>query len=212
MDYRISYMYPADERAARDIDSFPLRLLCADEARRVFRRVTEETRIRLTERALFDRSLFVGRHMDTGDYNRHASPLRSHVNRLHEPHCRTDLAALLFELHLPDGFVDARAALEAAHAPWNALVRFAMDALARQDAQAPPPEVPADAAPPVRQAMTRLRHVIEVAQWVEADDPRAAWIEPQLGLALRNIELAVQRGMGCGHGLVVVCEVRKGSD
>jgi hypothetical protein len=40
-------------------------------------------------------------------------------------------------------------------------------------------------------------------------DPRANVIEPQLGYALRGLELTMQKGMGTGHGLVGVFEVKK---
>lgn len=209
MDYRISYIYSEQERTTREIDSFPLRLLAPDEVRRIFKRVEDETGVALVEKDLFDRSLFVGRHMETGDYNRHARPLRSAVNRLHEPQCRTDLETLLFDLHLPDGFPGARGELETIHAAWNALVHFTREALVRADASAPLPQPP-DSIPDVaRRAMMRMHKVVEAMEWVEADDPRAEWVEPQLGLALRNIELQGQRAAGCGHGLVAICEVQK---
>jgi len=40
-------------------------------------------------------------------------------------------------------------------------------------------------------------------------DPRANVIEPQLGYALRRLELGLQRGMGTGHGLMGIFEVKK---
>jgi hypothetical protein len=40
-------------------------------------------------------------------------------------------------------------------------------------------------------------------------DPRANVIEPQLGYALRGLELLMQKGMGTGHGLVGVFEINK---
>jgi SAM-dependent methyltransferase len=209
MDYRISYIYSAAERQSREIDSFPLRLLDAEEARRVFTRAEQESRSALVEKDLFDRSLFVGRHMETAEYNPHARPLRSAVNRLHEPLCRTDLNTLRFELHLPEGFPGPAEALREAHAAWNALVDYTAEALARADAGASLPEVSSAAPPSARRAMGRLRAAIGVMDAVEADDPRAEWIEPQLGVALRNIELAAQHGCGCGHGLVAIYEVRR---
>jgi hypothetical protein len=163
----------------------------------------------LVEKDLFDRSLFVGRHMETAEYNPHAKPLRSAVNRLHEPLCRTDLNALRFELHVPEGFPGPTDSLREAHAAWNTLVDFAAEAFARADAGKPPPEVTHAAPDVARRAIGRLRTAIAALDTVEVDDPRADWIEPQLGVALRNIELATQRGNGCGHGLMAVYEVRK---
>jgi hypothetical protein len=57
--------------------------------------------------------------------------------------------------------------------------------------------------------MTRLAQFVRMLPWLESDDPRAEWIEPQLGLALRNLELNGAQAEGCGHGLVAVCAIRK---
>jgi len=40
-------------------------------------------------------------------------------------------------------------------------------------------------------------------------DVRANIIEPHLGYALRELEMSLQRGMGCGHGLVAILEVEE---
>jgi len=40
-------------------------------------------------------------------------------------------------------------------------------------------------------------------------DPRANVIEPQLGYALRGLEMELQRGAGNGHGLVGIFTVHK---
>jgi hypothetical protein len=37
--------------------------------------------------------------------------------------------------------------------------------------------------------------------------PRENIIEPQLGYALRYLEMKLQRGLGCAHGLVGIFEV-----
>lgn len=213
MDYRISYIYSEEERVSREIDSFDLRLMEGEEVRRIFRRVEDETNIKLLERVFFDRSLFVGRHIDTGEYNRHCVPLRARVNRLHEPLCRTDLDGLLFELHVPEGFAEPTDVLRQLHASWNALIRFTQEAIAHHDASenrsAVPPAIPGDAQGAARRSMDRVRRAIEASRWLEVDDPRSDIIEPQLGFALRDLEIGYQRGEGCGHGLVCAYEVCK---
>lgn len=56
--------------------------------------------VQIRARALTDRSMLVGRHMDTGEFGSAGRPLRLAVNRLFEFNCRTDVAALHFELAL----------------------------------------------------------------------------------------------------------------
>jgi hypothetical protein len=44
---------------------------------------------------------------------------------------------------------------------------------------------------------------------VKIGNPRASLVEPQLGYCLRELEMGLQQGLGCGHGLVAVFEVVK---
>ena len=39
--------------------------------------------------------------------------------------------------------------------------------------------------------------------------PRASLVEPQLGYCLRELEMGLQKGLGCGHGLVAIFEIIK---
>jgi SAM-dependent methyltransferase len=209
MDYRISYIYPPEERAKREIDSFGLRLLSDAEVRRVVDKVSENTGAKVAIKSLFDRSMFVGRHMDTADYNRNAVPLRSQVNRLHEPGCRTELDKLRFELTVPDGFDAPGRALKQVADAWNQLIEYTAQCLAAWDRQAGRPDVPAGAPALLQEKMARMWELNELADRMGYDDPRAEWIEPQLAFGLRDLELQLQQGLGCGHGLVVICEVMK---
>ncbi|MBD3335355.1 MAG: methyltransferase domain-containing protein [Candidatus Eisenbacteria bacterium] len=209
MDYRISYIYSREERQGREIQSFPLRLLCPEEILRVTARVEEATGRRLILKTFFDRSLFVGRHMETGDYNPRAIPLRSRVNSLHQPLQRTDLGALLFELDLPDGYPRPSETLRSANASWNALVRYTREALRRFEGEpAQAGEAPEDAPEPAQPLLKRMARVIQAARWLDPDDARSEFVEPQLGLALRDLEQAAQSGRACGHSLIGVFEIR----
>jgi len=75
MDYFISYIYPEDQRAKARLTPLKLRLLCRKEVLRMIKKVEEKTGIHLEVKNIYDRSIFVGRHMDTGDYNPYLKPL-----------------------------------------------------------------------------------------------------------------------------------------
>jgi SAM-dependent methyltransferase len=82
MDYRISYIYPPEERDTVEIESFPLRLLSRKEAEHIIRTASELSGKEIKIKKFFDRSIFVGRHMDTSEYNRHCPAIREAVNAL----------------------------------------------------------------------------------------------------------------------------------
>jgi SAM-dependent methyltransferase len=215
MDYRISYLNAPGEQSAHEIESFPLRLMCATEVRRLLARVETEAGIQFAERALFDRSLFVGRHMNTGDYNPDAVPLRARVNELHEAYHRTNLETLRFEYRPREEFDRPNEILRELQTAWNALVRFTEQALQAAASGKGMPE--ADAAHPagashrdeLARAMRRMRAVVEASRTLDFDDARANLIEPQLGYALRDLERSLQAGEGHAHGLVGIYEIHK---
>ncbi len=209
MDYRISYIYPPEQRDKVKIDSFGLRLVSDQEIRRILKKVSEKTGAKLEIKELFDRSLFIGRHMDTADYNPHAKPLRGPVNRLHETNCRTDLESLLFDLQLPEGFEAQSSMLQEVARNWNDLVSFTLQGLTNWDKQTSMPSIPSHTPPKVAGMMKHMWRLNEMADDMPFDDPRADWIEPQLACHLRQIELSFQQGLGCGHGLVAICEIQK---
>ena len=72
-----------------------------------------------------------------------------------------------------------------------------------------PPSIPASYPQPLREMMERMRLVVEGVGWLELGLPRENIIEPQLGYALRYLEMKLQQGLGCAHGLVGVFEVDK---
>ena len=57
--------------------------------------------------------------------------------------------------------------------------------------------------------MERMKLVVEGVGWLGLGLPRENIIEPQLGYALRYLEMKLQRGLGCAHGLVGVFEIDK---
>ena len=212
MDYVISYIYP--EGPPRDVElaSLTLRLLSREEVMRVVERVEADTGIRLEVKGIFDRSVFVGRHMDTCDYNPYLKPLRRAVNSLLERNVRTDLERLLMDYRphsdvaLPDRF------FEQFQPCWNALVRHTMALCGgRSGADTEIPSVAPRSVAALKTARERMEGIVAQIDRVDLGDPRANVIEPQLGYALRGLEMALQQGAGNGHGLVGVFTVSKPS-
>ena len=57
--------------------------------------------------------------------------------------------------------------------------------------------------------LMNIYRVIADTGWMWYGEPRANIIEPQLGYALRSLEINMQKGVGYGHGLVAILEVTK---
>ena len=213
MDYRISYIFPEEERAHADIQSFPLRILCKDEVMRMVKEASKRAGVEISPRILFDRSIFVGRHMDTRDYNCHCPKMRRAVCSLFEWNLRTDLQTLLIDYIPKQGFDHLNNFFEGFSLSWNALIKYVVQILSSYDMDSKtvkdPPEIPPFYPDFLKELLRMVGQVITGAGWVPWGDPRANFIEPILGYALRSMEINMQKGYGFGHGLIGVFEVSK---
>lgn len=214
MDYFISYIYPENQRDQVDLTPLHLRLLSREEISGIADRVKVETGIHLEVQEMFDRSVFVGRHMDTGDYNAHLkTAFRREINALFERNLRTPLDRLLIDYHPHPEAGFANRFFEQFQFCWNALIEYTFGLCRIYDekgtvAGEPLPNMPS-CPNALKAGMSRIRRVIQELEGFQMGDPRANVIEPQLAYTLRDLEMALQQGAGNGHGIVGIFTVRK---
>ena len=213
IDYRISYIYPEESRELMDVDMFPLRLISRDEVQRIVEKASREAGVEIKIRALFDRSILVGRHMDTGDYNKNCPHLRLAVNSLFEGYQRTNFNTLYIDYIPRRGFDHLNNFFEMFCMSWNALVKYSYSLLSEYDSELEKyrslPEVLPFYPDPLKETMHDMRHVIEGVGWLKSGDVRANVVEPQLGFSLRRLEMKLGPGLGVGHGTVGIFEIVK---
>ncbi len=212
MDYRISYIYPPEERDKADIQSFPLKLTCREGATSIIKEASRLSGVDIKVKKFFDRSIFVGRHIDTAEYNRNCTPLREAVNSLLEPNLRTDLNTLIVDYVPREGFPDLNRFFDKFSSSWNSLVNHTIEFLANFGDERENTECGADIyhfyPEPLKQAVQTMEKVVKSTGNLPGDS-RANIIEPQLAYALRKLEIELQTGDGVGHGLVGVFEIKK---
>ena len=213
IDYRMSYIYPEEERASADVAAFPLKLVCRQEVESIIESASKKAGVAIKPLVYFDRSIFIGRHLDTGDYNQNCPKLRGPVNALFEKYVRTDLENLLVDYVPRPGFELLNNFFESFFMSCNALVKYTMSLLYDYDCDAGKLECISEILPyypkPLQEAMETMRKVIEGVGWLDWGDVRANLIESVLGFALRKLEMELQPGTGMGHGFVGIFEIRK---
>jgi hypothetical protein len=213
MDYRISYIYPEEERDQMEISSFPLRLITKDEIMNIINQASKESAVTIEPIKFFDRSIYIGRHMDTGDYNANCPKLRYPVNSLFEGYVRTDLESLLVDYVPRPGFDHLNNFFEMFFMCCNTLVNHTISLLSNYDTEDKKlddvPKIMPYYPDPLKEAMEAMRRVIEGVGWVPWGDVRANVIEPHLGFSLRKLETDLQPGTGFGHGIVGIFEIKK---
>lgn len=205
--YSMSYLFPREERDRGRIESFPLRFWSGKEVHRMCAQVSAESGVQVRVEELLDRSIFVGRHVDTREYGTRLPPLRRLVNRLYEQNIRTNLRQLLVHYEpiaeagrLNDMFTRLSAC-------WNTVVEFASTRLCGERIDLV--EMPGwqHFPPALQMALFTVDRIIDSVAWMDVGDVRANIIEPQLAYVLRRMQYRLQEGLGCGHGLVALLSV-----
>jgi len=205
MDYVISYIYAEDERETQDLTAFPLRIVGRAEVQYIYHQAKKKAGGALTLRKLADRSSFVGRHMDTAQYNPHAQPLRGLVNSLFEPNVSTNLGELAINYVPMEGFDEVNAYHRELTTWWNYLIACTKALLEKRATPGAPARMPGV----VTRALSAMKKTIRSAGRIKIGNPRSSLIEPQFGYCLRELEIGLQKGLGCGHGLVAIFEIVK---
>ena len=205
MDYVISYIHSDGETEQPELTYFPLRIMGRSEIQHICHQVKKKTGGIITLRKLADRSSFVGRHIDTAQYNPHCQPLRRLVNSLFEPNVPTNLDELLVRYVPKEGFTEVNTYYQRFTDWWDYLIIYTKALLE----QSTPPQVPVGTPIVVKRALSTMKKVVRVAAGTRIGNPRASLVEPQLGYCLRELEMGLQKGLGCGHGLVAVFEIVK---
>lgn len=207
-DYAMSYLLSEEERKNGPVESFPLRFWTGDEVKDLAKELAAETGATVTPAAIMDRSVLVGRHTDTREYNPNFPLLRRTVNLLHEDYVRTDLDQLIIDADVIPEHPLIKPYLGELVRCWNILVRFCQERL-RQQVSLVAMKGWEDFPSPLQFALMTMDRVIADVGWMWFGDPRANIIEPQLGYALRGLEYQMQQGLGCGHATVAVFRINK---
>jgi hypothetical protein len=216
MDYVVSYIYDKEEREQRrdELQHLTLRLMSRQEIDAIVQEASKRAGVEIKQSFFFDRSIMTGRHLDTCEYNPHAQPMREAINSLHEVNLRTNLQELIFNYVPKEGFDFVNDFFEHLQMCWNILIQYTNELLTLYDEEKQVfrdevPEIPATFPEILRDMMVRMRRVIEGVGWLGTGLPRENVIEPQLGYALRKLVMELQKGQGCGHGLVGILEIDK---
>ncbi|MEM7727579.1 MAG: class I SAM-dependent methyltransferase [Cyanobacteria bacterium P01_A01_bin.45] len=209
-NYSMSYIYPPDIRPLRDIEIFPIRYWGAQELDKIVNEITQSFGIQVEKHILCDRSILVGRHMDTQEYNSQAPSLRAVINSLYESNTRTDLNALIFKYEPHPSFPSLNSFFQNLQNSWNTIVCETIEALNQwKSIQLMEASTPISHQPYIQQCIRTIHHLIISAQNLHFDDPVANLIEPQLAYLLRDLEWNFQQGYGASHSLLAIYQFRK---
>ncbi|MBX3207388.1 MAG: class I SAM-dependent methyltransferase [Labilithrix sp.] len=205
--YSMSYLYPPSERQSGAVESFPIRFWTGDEVRDLAAGVSEQAGVDVRVCELLDRSIFVGRHVDTREYGTSLPPLRSRVNQLYEQNIRTNLELLRAYYRDVPGADDLNRFFRGLTTCWNAVVDFTIERLRGTRLNLVDLDGWRDFKPALQMALMTIDRIIDGVAWIDVGDVRANVIEPQLAYVLRRMQHQLQDGRGSGHGLLAILQI-----
>lgn len=207
--YNMLWLYCDDKEKELNSPDYFVHFWSADEISTILHTTAKQFN-RTVELKIVDRSLLVGRHIDTGYYNHRPQLLRQEVNKLFDRDYRGNIDLLTADISFLAPFREKypkeynRIAYYAHQ--WNTVVDF-LSALFSNNAP--------ERQRLVEQSSPELQEELHVLSWLTANASRfpvvdfwASVLGPQVACVLRNLELDLPNGLGCGHGMFCVAEVK----
>jgi len=205
--YNMLWLYPREEwpRRRAEFADYRLRFWGGEELQEMIWR-NSSLASRLQGIRLFDRSVLVGRHMSTGEFNTQSWPIREAVSSLWELNQVTRLDDLLLP-HLPPELPTEADWLRTFQGVWNGVVQSARHLLTHQPDYGRAEECLEQLPQATALGVASLVQFRQQLDKVYGDIPLCNTLEPQLAVLLRQTEYRLQQGRGCGHGLLAILEL-----
>lgn len=205
--YSMMWLYPKDSEVAKNAEQYYVRFWNAAEIKKVVASVSKKLNRGLKVTTV-DRSILVGRHTDTGFYNKHPQNMRYQVNRFIDRDYRGECEFLHADISC---IADKRSAFPEEYERiayyaklWNMTIDFIAALVAGQNNRV---SMFLETAP------EELVDELKMLTWLERNSSRfpvvdfwASVLGPQVACVLRNLEINLSPGLGCGHGLVCLIE------
>ena len=157
----------------------------------------------------FDRSIFLGRHMETGLFGSLRLNYRDQVNHLFDYEHREDIEHLFINLdwcaELEKIKPDVWARLCDYKEKWNCIIRLVEALLHGNDSIVS--SLIESTSQDLSGELKFLTWLYRNAHRFPAVDFWASIMGPQIAVILRNIELSLEPALGCGHGLLCIVEI-----
>ena len=156
-----------------------------------------------------DRSIFIGRHMETGLFGAPCSDYRSKINHLFDHDYRVNIEHLFINIdwytEIGKTKPEIWARLLDYKEKWNDVVQL-VNALIHGDEKVVSRLIETTS-PDISSELKFLTWLYRNAHRFPAVDFWANVMGPQIAMVLRNIELSYDHALGCGHGLLCVIEL-----
>lgn len=209
LPYNMTYLLEPQERVSKKIETFYMAFWSADELRTMINNISLDTRKKSKIVEMKDRSIFVGRHMDTGIFNSTPQEIRYSLNcALDRDHrgniekLKVDLSFIQEYKYLPKDIMERILAYKN---DWDNILNL-IEAL-----QSSKDKIVKEL---IENSSSVLSEEMKMLTWLYRNSSRFSVVDflasifwPQVAVILRNLGMSLPDGLGCGHGLFCIVEV-----
>lgn len=209
LPYNMAYLIPPESRNAGSIQSFDVCYWTPSLLYQLLEAAAKRTGISIGIVQCIDRSIYVGRHMETGLFGAPCLNYRYQINRFFDRDYRGELEHLLIDLdwcaELGKTQPQVWARLQDYKEKWNCVINLVEALLHGNDSTVSHliETTPQD----ISNELKLLTWLYRNAHRFPVADFWASVMGPQIAVILRNIEMSLGHAMGCGHGLLCVVEI-----
>ncbi|MBN1508182.1 MAG: class I SAM-dependent methyltransferase [Sedimentisphaerales bacterium] len=211
LPYTMAYLKRPEEQDRKTADWFDVTFWSSKELLDTIHRASATAGKQVSVLLCKDRSILVGRHMDTCFFKPTEFGIRQQVNILFDHDYRGDTSGLRIDLdYLATASQTDRQATERIrtyHGQWLCVVSI-LEALAQHD-DAKVKQLIESSDETLAEELKMLAWLYRNADRFPVSDFWASVMGPQVACVLRNLEMELPPGLGCGHSLMCVVEVQE---
>lgn len=209
LPYNMAYLIPPELRGKESIQWFDTCYWTPSMLYDLLEAAAEKTEACIQVVQCVDRSIFVGRHMETGLFEAPCFNYRYQINRFFDRDYRGELEYLNIDLDWCVKFGKLQpqvwARLQDYKEKWNCVINLVEALLHGNDDMVS--YLIETTIPDISNELKFLTWLYRNAYRFPAVDFWASVMGPQIAVILRNIEMSLGPALGCGHGLLCVVEI-----
>jgi SAM-dependent methyltransferase len=209
LPYNMAYLTPPELRDKESIQWYDVCFWTPPMLFQILNTSAKKTDTSIQVVQCIDRSIFVGRHMETGLFGTPRLNYRYQVNHLFDHEHREEIEHLLIDLNWCAEFEKIQPHIWARlcdyKEKWNCIIRLIEALLHGNDNIVS--ELIEKTSQDISNELKFLTWLYRNAHRFPVVDFWASIMGPQIAVILRNIEMSLGPALGCGHGLLCVVEI-----
>ena len=209
LPYTMAYLLPPQERNPERIEWFDVTYWSGQELIELIESAAKSAKRKTKIITIRDRAIFVGRHMDTSLFKKQSHQTRAAVNRLFDPDYRGQINGLSLDINYLEEVKEANregwTRIYDYYNQWQAVVNVLNALMCTNNAEVKRT---------IESSPEGLSGELKMLAWLYRNADRfhvvdfwASVMGPQVACVLRNLELSLPQGLGCGHSLFCLVEI-----